>query len=675
MRSAGGWWMAGLVLLAIACGGSSPPLAKGPGNHTLSVKVDGSGAVRGDVPECRSACDKTLASGARAHLEAIADAGWAFSGWGGSCTGSGACDLVLDTDATVTAVFARAPPPPQRPRLAVGITGSGSVRSSPVGIDCGATCTAAFDRGTVVALIATPAAGLRFDGWSGACTGNAACRMTLGSDAQVFATFSAPPPPPVHIEVSFPGSGSGRVFATPALLDCSGTCSAAIPSGTTLTLTATPRFGSRFTGWSRGCSGTDACTLFAANNDLQVTATFEKLPTHQVGLAIGWNGSAAGRVVSDPPGIDCGSSCTGTFPEGTQITLTATPDSRSRFWSWSQGCGGTDAVCKVVVLGDMTVQANWDAATPEAAVYWFNSTSALALNGTYAFYTSTQVALGACNVYSVSKASGARVLLAQTAGRCGALAADEKRVFWTSATAGGEGPWTDSLYTLSPDGSAVQLVARGARMGQIAVGADGVYFSSVRTTDIWGLSAVDGSGAVYRVSPGQPAELLAAGQTPAPGLAIDSSSVYFGSRGARQGQLLRVPRAGGSVAALFSTSDGSWPTRLAVDAANVYYRNSLAQVWSYAKASGTSSFVAQDTWYVAGAPEALDVDSIDGLVYWNSNFGTANPGEPGGIWRAKPDGSGKTAVVPSFRDFFLTVRIDTTSIWTVRNGELYRAPR
>jgi hypothetical protein len=31
--------------------------------------------------------------------------------------------------------------------------------------------------------------------------------------------------------------------------------------------------------------------------------------------------------------------------------------------------------------------------------------------------------------------------------------------------------------------------------------------------------------------------------------------------------------------------------------------------------------------------------------------------------------------VPSFRDFFLTVRIDTTSIWTVRNGELYRAPR
>ena len=78
---------------------------------------------------------------------------------------------------------------------------------------------------------------------------------------------------------------------------------------------------------------------------------------------------------------------------------------------------------------------------------------------------------------------------------------------------------------------------------------------------------------------------------------------------------------------------------------------------------------------MAGAPEALDVDSIDGLVYWNSNFGTANPGEPGGIWRAKPDGSGKTAVVPSFRDFFLTVRIDTTSIWTVRNGELYRAPR
>ncbi|MFL5310901.1 MAG: InlB B-repeat-containing protein, partial [Myxococcales bacterium] len=589
MRSARGRFVAGPLLLAIACGGNTPPLAKGPGNHTLSVKVDGSGMVRGDVQECRSTCDSTLASGARAHLEATADAGWAFSGWSGSCTGSGSCEVVLDADVTVMAVFARVPPPPpQRPQLVVGITGSGSVRSSPVGIDCRPNCTAAFDRGTVVTLTATPAAGLQFDGWGAACAGKAACKLTLGGDAQVFATFSAPP---VRIEVSFAGSGSGRVTASPALLDCSGTCTATIPNGTTLALTATPQFGSRFAGWSRGCSGGGACTVSATDKDIQVRATFELLPTHRVDLAIGFNGSSSGRVVSDPPGIDCTSNCSATFPEGAQVALTATPDSRSTFLSWFQGCGGTDPVCKVVVLGDMTVQANWEAAAPEAAVWWFNSTSAVALNGTYAFYASTQIGRGVCNVYSVSKASGAQVLLAQTVGRCGSMAADEQRVYWTSATAGSEGPWTESLYAFPLDGSGAQVLARGPRMGQIAAGADGVYFATVRTTDIWGSSAIDGSGAVYRVSPGRAPEVLATGVTPASGLAIDATSVYFGSRASRQGQLLRVPRAGGSVAALFSSGGNVWPTRLAVDATNAYFRTAAPDVWSYAKASGTASLI------------------------------------------------------------------------------------
>ena len=44
--------------------------------------------------------------------------------------------------------------------------GSGTVTSSPAGINCGSTCSYGFSEGTVVTLTATPAAGFTFTGWA-----------------------------------------------------------------------------------------------------------------------------------------------------------------------------------------------------------------------------------------------------------------------------------------------------------------------------------------------------------------------------------------------------------------------------------------------------------------------------------------------------------------------------
>jgi hypothetical protein len=71
-----------------------------------------------------------------------------------------------------------------------GGTGSGTVTSSPAGIDCGVDCSEAYAGGTVVTLTATPAAGSAFVGWSGACTGMGACMVTLTADTAVTATFN-----------------------------------------------------------------------------------------------------------------------------------------------------------------------------------------------------------------------------------------------------------------------------------------------------------------------------------------------------------------------------------------------------------------------------------------------------------------------------------------------------
>lgn len=66
--------------------------------------------------------------------------------------------------------------------LAVSTTGSGSgsVSSGPAGIECGTTCMARFAEESTVTLAATPTAGSRFAGWSGACAGTGSCSVQIG---------------------------------------------------------------------------------------------------------------------------------------------------------------------------------------------------------------------------------------------------------------------------------------------------------------------------------------------------------------------------------------------------------------------------------------------------------------------------------------------------------------
>jgi len=72
--------------------------------------------------------------------------------------------------------------------------GSGTVTSSPAGINCGSTCSAHFASGASVTLTAVAAAGSTFAGWSGACSGTGSCPLTMSADKSVTATFQPAPP-------------------------------------------------------------------------------------------------------------------------------------------------------------------------------------------------------------------------------------------------------------------------------------------------------------------------------------------------------------------------------------------------------------------------------------------------------------------------------------------------
>ena len=69
-------------------------------------------------------------------------------------------------------------------------SGSGTVTSSPSGINCGSDCSENYNEGTTVTLTANPSSGSTFVGWSGDCSGTGSCIITMNSNKSVTVTFN-----------------------------------------------------------------------------------------------------------------------------------------------------------------------------------------------------------------------------------------------------------------------------------------------------------------------------------------------------------------------------------------------------------------------------------------------------------------------------------------------------
>lgn len=77
-------------------------------------------------------------------------------------------------------------------------------------------------------------------------------------------------------------------------------------------------------------------------------------------LTVSRSGSGGGAIVSSPDGIDCGQTCSASFPMGTAVTLTATPEGTASFTGWSGDCEGT-GTCSLTMDADRSVVARFDA--------------------------------------------------------------------------------------------------------------------------------------------------------------------------------------------------------------------------------------------------------------------------------------------------------------------------
>lgn len=139
--------------------------------------------------------------------------------------------------------------------------GSGTVVSSPAGINCppsATTCSGQFRRGTTVTLTATPRAGYYSNNWRG-CDSNTApgerttCRVTMSRDRAVGISFADDP----KLMVNVSPRESAWIQSTPTGIVCganSNRCEKSFDYGTRVLLSARLYPGWRISGWTGSCA-------------------------------------------------------------------------------------------------------------------------------------------------------------------------------------------------------------------------------------------------------------------------------------------------------------------------------------------------------------------------------------------------------------------------------------
>jgi ELWxxDGT repeat protein len=378
-----------------ACSGSGPCAVGVTGHQTvgaifrgpaaLSLTVDGAlgggGSVRVEPPDALcagetgapTACQYSFARGTAVQLTPLPAAGSAFGGWNGTqCTGTGACALVVEENAEISARFVGR----RSLRVDIGGTGGGqgAVSILPPGADCAMSapdasvqCSYFYAQDETVTLLPTAAEGSGFAGWTGACSGTGPCTVAVDGHEIVGATFEGPRGLTVLVE-GLDGVGSvtidppGTLCAVTA--PASGTeCVQTYPHGGVVTLTANPGPNSAFEGWSgiSSCPGTGTCTV-VMDAHRSVTARF--VGPRSFRLEVWGEEGGQGSIVLTPGGATCTVTpntftiCDFWFLPGEVVTVTPVPAPGARLAHWFGDCTG-NGPCSVTMGSSAYVRASF----------------------------------------------------------------------------------------------------------------------------------------------------------------------------------------------------------------------------------------------------------------------------------------------------------------------------
>lgn len=174
----------------------------------------------------------------------------------------------------------------------------------------------AYSEGMELTLTAKGKPGYRFTHWSDGLGSDPTITVTMNADKTITANYE-----PVDIHTITVSAENGTVEQdNPEGL---------YSEGETVTLTAVPRYGYKFTGWGGDVSGSEASIevkMDEIDDDLHVIAMFELLPRHTLSVAV-QHGSVKINPVKDK------------YVHGEEVILTATDHFGYRFRSWKDDDG------------------------------------------------------------------------------------------------------------------------------------------------------------------------------------------------------------------------------------------------------------------------------------------------------------------------------------------------
>ena len=287
--------------------------------------------------------------------------------------------------------------------------GTGTIVSSPAGINCGGACSGYFATGSSVTITAATSPGNVFTGWTGNCSGTSAtCTLSMAAARSVTAAFN-------FADDNFPAGGqiptgwtaapesnvNWKAAADSTHRGPSSLKSGTIVDGQTSAIQFSSTAGAGTVDFWYKVSSEESYDVFRfyidnveqLSNSGAVDWTTASIPvaagTHVfkflyqkdatlgLGSDAAWidsivlpgssarllsitgAGVGAGTVTGTAGGINCGVTCSAALASGSSITLTAIPASGSVFSGWSDACAGLTPTCQVVMDAKKNVMATF----------------------------------------------------------------------------------------------------------------------------------------------------------------------------------------------------------------------------------------------------------------------------------------------------------------------------
>ena len=347
--------------------------------RTLTIEISGgSGTV--DPDEGTHVYDH----GESETIEATPATYWRISGWGGDCSHRGTettCRLTMNSNKSASVGFERI-----TYTLTTSEGSGGSIVPEP-GVHT-------YNAGATATVTADPDEGKQIASWGGACSGTSredeTCTILMNSNKRASVTFEdepEEPEPTFELEVSHSAGG----YTNPA----AGTYTH--NENTTTAVVAVPNANYEVDSWSGGsCAGSGTVCWITMNSDKSAHVDF-KLVDRALTISHGSNGDtqpAAGTY---------------THPHGTQVVITADPDTGYQVDSWSGACRGSGLTCIVRLSSNQSAHVTFEPIQRDLTISHSTGGTTSPVRGTHTYDHGTSLTITASpsTNYEVSRWGGA----------------------------------------------------------------------------------------------------------------------------------------------------------------------------------------------------------------------------------------------------------------------------